>query len=413
MGKKNSTFLSRIFHIKRSNFWFSILANSCISKNCSMTEDPTLYRTLGPIYISSIQPLLENEDLHQKYKIKTIISVTKSDIPLTYTKEPYTHLQIPIDDLPTEILLPFIPEVNQLILKTIYRPLSKDALDSSLIKENKVQKPSLSGDAVLIHCQSGVSRSVAFACAYLMNRHNLPLSHALHAIRRNNSGKTFQPNDGFMEQLEIYQESGWCVDVSKLRKTSPRWRAYRMEYLITSMIHSGAIADDEKDSNFSKIENSSEKDPNWFGFKCAKCRSLLASSEVYIPHSPPFEKDDKQMYFIKNAFRSKRVVNVQKGHNECTLIFTEPLLWMRDKLVNENSSSADNTDTGRGNEDHEALEGRLDCYKCGAKVGGWNWKGGRCSCGKWMVPAINLLKSKVIQTDRNNKLILPNDDRAV
>ena len=376
-----------------------------------MTEDSTLYRTLGPIYISSVQPLLDNEDLHQKYKIKTIISVTKWDIPLTYTKKPYVHFQISVDDLPTEIILPFIPEVNQLISKTIYKPLSKDVLDSCLIEENKLQKPSLSGDAVLIHCQSGVSRSVTFACAYLMNRHNLSLTHALHAIRRNNPNHTFQPNEGFMEQLEIYKESGWCVNVSKLRKISPRWRAYRMEHLITSMIHSGTTADDGKDNNFSTIENSTEKDANWFGFKCAKCRSLLASSEVYIPHSPPFEKDDKQMYFIKNAFRSKRVVNIQRGHNECTLIFTEPLLWMRDKLVNENSSNA--ADADMRNEDHEALEGRLDCYKCGAKVGGWNWKGGRCSCGKWMVPAINLLKSKVIQTDRNSKMILPNDDRAV
>ncbi|GAV28645.1 hypothetical protein PMKS-002119 [Pichia membranifaciens] len=376
-----------------------------------MTEDSTLYRTLGPIYISSIQPLLDNENLHQKYKIKTIISVTKSDIPLTYTKEPYVHLQVSVDDLPTEIILPFIPKVNQLILKTIYKSLSKDVLDRSLIEENEVQKPSLSGDAVLIHCQSGVSRSVTFACAYLMNRHNLSLTHALHAIRRNNPNHTFQPNEGFMEQLEIYKESGWCVDVSKLRKISPRWRAYRMEHIITSMIHSGTTADDGKDNNFSTIENSTEKDANWFGFKCAKCRSLLASSEVYIPHSPPFEKDDKQMYFIKNAFRSKRVVNVQRGHNECTLIFTEPLLWMRNKLVNEDSSNA--IDADMRNEDNEALEGRLDCYKCGAKVGGWNWKGGRCSCGKWMVPAINLLKSKVIQTDRNNKMILPNDDRAV
>lgn len=377
-----------------------------------MTEDPCLYRTLGPIYISSIQPLLEHEDLHEKYKIKTIISITKSEIPSIYRKAPYVHLQIPVDDLPCDVILPFIPEVNKVILETIYKSLPKELLDNSQVKDSKHQKPVLSGDAVLLHCQSGISRSVAFVCAYLMNRHNLSLEHALHAIRRNNPNHTFQPNDGFMEQLEIYKESGWCVDIKRLRKISPHWRAYRMEYLITSMIQSETTDEDAKNEHFATIENSTEKDAKWFGFKCARCRALLASSEVYIPHSPPFDKDDKQMYFVKNAFRSKRVVNVQKGQNECTHIFTEPLLWMRDKIVNDGTGiSEDERENNNGG--YETLEGRLDCYKCGTKVGGWNWKGGRCSCGKWMVPAIHLLKSKVIQVDRSNKLILPSDERAV
>lgn len=363
-------------------------------------EDPKLYRTLGPLYISSIQPLLDNEDLQGKYKIKTIISITKSDIPSKYTTVPYNHLQIPIDDLPNEVIIPYFARVNKLISETIYKPELGDN-----------GKPKLSGDAVLVHCQSGVSRSVSFVCAYLMYKHKLPLSHALHAIRRNNTTDedddqhTFQPNDGFLEQLEIYRESEFCDDTLLLRKISPRWRAYRMEYLITNMLHQtnhdgNAAADDE--GQFSNFSNPTQgSDENWFGFKCAKCRTLLASSEVYIPHAPPFDKDDKQLYFVKSAFRGKRVINRQLGQNECTHIFTEPLLWMRDKLVNGDD------------EGNDELEGRLDCYKCGTKVGGWNWKGGRCSCGKWMVPAIHLLKSRVVQTDRNNKLILPSDNRAV
>lgn len=376
-----------------------------------MSEDPNIYRTLGPVYISSIQPLLDKKNLFEEYKIKTIISITKSDIPDEYKQAPYNHLQIPIDDLPTEIILPHIPAVNKLILKTIYTSISNDEIQNALVEKEKL-KPSLSGDAVLIHCQSGISRSVGFLCAYLMNRHNLPLSHALHAIRRNNPQHTFQPNDGFIEQLEIYKESDWCVDVQKLRKISQRWRAYRMEYLISNILQNNLSNNDDNDNNlddgsnqFSVVDDSLEnKDDNWFGFKCAKCRSLLASSEVFIPHAPPFDKDDKQMYFTKNAYRSKRVINRQQGQAECTHIFTEPLIWMREKIVNETNNS---------NGDFDQLEGRLDCYKCCSKIGGWNWKGGRCSCGKWMVPAIHLLKSKVVQVDKNGKLILKSDDRAV
>jgi dual specificity phosphatase 12 len=363
-----------------------------------MTEDSKLYRTLGPIYISSIQPLLDNEDFYTKYKISTIISVTKSAIPLKYTEPPYKHLQIPIDDLASEIILPYIPDVNSLILKTVYQSMTKDFIKTSLINGDE-PKPKLSGEGVLIHCQSGVSRSVAFLCAYLMHRHNLSLDHALHAIRRNNPTHTFQPNDGFMEQLEIYKDSNWCVDIQKLRRISPHYRAYRMEYLMTNILNNNNSDSNKTSDKFSDVEHSEGKDENWFGFKCAKCRALLASSEVYIPHSPPFDKNDKQMYFTKNAFRSKRVINRQIG-SECSHIFTEPLKWMQDKLVNDDNI-------------YQELEGRLDCYKCQSKIGGWNWKGDRCSCGKWMVPAIHLLKTKVVQIDRDNKLILLSDDRAI
>lgn len=337
-----------------------------------MTEDSKLYRTLGPIYISSIQPLFDNEDLFAKYKIKTIISITKSDIPEIYKNTPYTQESIPIDDASEEVIIPYIPKVNKLIFTTIYNEGSG--------------KPTLSGNSVLVHCQSGISRSVAFVCAYLMNRHNLTVDYALHAIRRNYPERTFQPNDGFIQQLQIYKESEWCVDLIKLRKVSARWRAYRMEFL---MFNKHKSIDE-----FSTVEENSI-DENWFGIKCSKCRSLLTSSEVFIPHSPPFEKDDKQLYFTKTVYKRKRVIDRQVG-SECTHIFTEPLVWMNETIT--------------GTED---LEGRLDCYKCHAKVGGWNWKGGRCSCGKWMVPAIHLLKSKIIQVDKNNKLILPNDERSI
>lgn len=366
-----------------------------------MTEDPQIYRTLGPIYISSIQPLLNNEDIFEKYKISTIISVTKADIPEKYKSEPYQHHQVPIDDLDSEIILSDIPTVNKLILETIYKAMSKSYIQDSLISGNQ-PKPELSGNGVLIHCQSGTSRSVAFLCAYLMYRHNLSLKNSLYAIKRKIPDHLFQPNNGFLEQLEIYKDSNWCVDINLLRRISPRWRAYRMEYLMTNLLNKSKKDSSENNNDeFSTVDDKDleNKDENWFAFKCSKCRSLLASSEVYIPHSPPFDKEDQQMYFTKNAFKSKRVINRQIG-GDCTHVFTEPLKWMQDKLVND------------VNGDHE-LEGRLDCYKCHSKIGGWNWKGGRCSCGKWMVPAIHLIKSKIIQTDKNNKLILPTDERYV
>jgi dual specificity phosphatase 12 len=44
------------------------------------------------------------------------------------------------------------------------------------------------------------------------------------------------------------------------------------------------------------------------------------------------------------------------------------------------------------------LEGRIECPKCNTNVGKYSWKGMRCSCGAWVVPAISLARAKVDET---------------
>ena len=41
-----------------------------------------------------------------------------------------------------------------------------------------------------------------------------------------------------------------------------------------------------------------------------------------------------------------------------------------------------------------AVEGKLVCA-CGSKFGSFNWSGAQCSCGAWVVPAIQVPKSRV------------------
>lgn len=57
----------------------------------------------------------------------------------------------------------------------------------------------------------------------------------------------------------------------------------------------------------------------------------------------------------------------------------EPAIWMRKEL-----------DQG-----HD--EGKFLCPnpKCNAKVGTYSWHGDKCSCGKWITPAIGLLRARV------------------
>lgn len=382
-----------------------------------MTEDPQVYRALGPIYISSIQPLLDEEDLYEKYNITTIISVTKAtDIPSKYNASPYqNHLQIPIDDMESEIVISEFERVNKIIFNTIYKSGTAGLAGS---------KPELSGNAVLIHCQSGVSRSVTFACAYLMRRHNLNLKLALHAIRRNYPERTFEPNDGFKLQLEAYKESGWVTEPEKLRRIGGQagqiWRAWRMKYSMTSMMNPNDQNNVIVNHNPNITAEEKLEVKGYFDFKCGKCRTVLANSKVFMPHIPPVDENDKQMYFIKNAYKSRRVLDVQKGQNQCTHVFVEPLKWMRYRFLGHTEQqSQDDNIVDIDDEWDECdfrdgeIEGKLNCFKCHSKVGGWSWQGGRCSCGKWIIPDIHLQRSKLIQTDENGKIITLSDPRYI
>lgn len=43
----------------------------------------------------------------------------------------------------------------------------------------------------------------------------------------------------------------------------------------------------------------------------------------------------------------------------------------------------------------EQHEGKLNCPNCDARFGSFVWAGAQCSCGAWVVPAIQVPKSRV------------------
>ncbi len=40
-------------------------------------------------------------------------------------------------------------------------------------------------------------------------------------------------------------------------------------------------------------------------------------------------------------------------------------------------------------------DGKLDCVKCGNKLGDFKFSGLKCSCGEWVAPAYKIAKIKV------------------
>lgn len=59
-----------------------------------------------------------------------------------------------------------------------------------------------SGQAVLVHCKMGVSRSGSTVIAYAMKQQRWPLDVALAYVKDRRS--IVKPNEGFMKQLQTY-----------------------------------------------------------------------------------------------------------------------------------------------------------------------------------------------------------------
>ena len=108
-------------------------------------------------------------------------------------------------------------------------------------------------------------------------------------------------------------------------------------------------------------------DPTKTQYACKICRTILFSESDL--EDPPHTQG-------KHSFSRKKSGKLNMStFAKCSNIFlSSGLEWMGDM---------------------SAFEGRLDCPKCSAKVGHWNWSGAQCSCGSWVTPAIYFPLGKI------------------
>ena len=123
------------------------------------------------------------------------------------------------------------------------------------------------------------------------------------------------------------------------------------------------------------------KTPIYF-FKCGKCRkNLFTDKELMLFHD----------ISAKNKYSNKRRKNNTVKTNECTSYFLD-----LDRLVkDEEGKNNVKIEEICGNENIEICIGAIKCKKCSNKLGEFFPKGTQCSCGSWVVPAIQIIKSKV------------------
>lgn len=224
--------------------------------------------------------------------------------------------------------------------------------------------------SILVHCFAGVSRSAAVITAYLMRSERLSQEDALESLRL--SCEFVCPNDGFLEQLKMFEDMGFKVD-----HDSAIYKRFHVKVLGDAYNRGERIdyskfgADPGLPAGTASIETAPDGNNPTPAYRCKKCRRVVAVKDNVISHIP----GEGETCFEWQKQRSGNPFN-RSNELECSSIFVEPLQWM--KTVEEG-----------------AMEGKLSCIHCDARLGYFNWSGIQCSCGSWVTPAFQLHKARV------------------
>lgn len=105
-------------------------------------------------------------------------------------------------------------------------------------------------------------------------------------------------------------------------------------------------------------------------FSCRKCRTILFDEADL--QDPPHEPSQHTFSYRKQHH------GAWSTSSYCQSYFLQDSMnWMKDDIKNGYP------------------EGKFFCPVCDSKLGNWTWSGAQCSCGTWVVPAIQIPKSKV------------------
>ncbi|XP_029046183.1 dual specificity protein phosphatase MPK-4-like [Osmia bicornis bicornis] len=232
-------------------------------------------------------------------------------------------------------------------------------------------------DKILVHCYFGVSRSATLVIAYLMKKYKRSFSDTFEEIK--GKRRFVEPNAGFLAQLKLYEEMGFGVD-----NTSVHFKMYKLQ-IAADKVRKAKILPQTCTELIKPDPALATVHPEPTVYRCKKCRRIVASASNILPHLPR----EKQIWRHISSKRSSKQSKVSRDPVEpskreeqqsvefCTkILFVEPLAWMPDIIHN--------------------VEGKLNCPKCGTKLGSFSWiAGSQCPCGSKIAPAFYLVPSKV------------------
>lgn len=220
-----------------------------------------------------------------------------------------------------------------------------------------------------------------------------------------------EPNEGFMDQLHMYEAMGCPTTEAELKshKIYRRWmnkrnvqeslrinQAPEMDHIIFEDESSESEAE-QNERHGANISSGDRNDPKYLKeispgiaapdgqqatkaphdlqklpsvtIKCRRCRYVIATTAFIVEHKPPPHRDPS----------NDEGLDTPLPPSQCAHIFLHPLSWMREVLA------------------EGKLEGRLACpnKKCGTNIGKFAWSGLRCSCGGWVTPGFGIIRGKI------------------
>ncbi|KAJ2726677.1 tyrosine protein phosphatase yvh1 [Coemansia sp. Benny D115] len=271
----------------------------------------------------------------------THILTIASQYPPSHPKD-FVYKSISIDDLPEENIIQYFPECNRFI---------EACLDG--------------GGRILVHCMAGQSRSGAVATAYLMQRDKLSAEEGLRRVKEKR--RQVHPNEGFLDQLELYYDLGYEVSEEK-----PLYRRFLINHSAEHYREYGSVQ--QVALGLDPAVHMAPGQTVRRLMRCKKCRRALVTDSNILEH----QAGAGQMAFSYNK-RSASGVDTPHAfpqNSACSSVFVEPMEWM------------DGVAEG-------LIECKITCPKCQAKLGAYNWAGAQCSCGKWVTPSFQIHRNRI------------------
>lgn len=137
------------------------------------------------LFVGSLAAANASKQVLERYGIKAVLTAARG-LHVNKLPEGVAHLSVSLADHPAEQLLPKLQECFDFIDR--YREQG----------------------SVLVHCASGVSRSVAVCVAYIMRCKSYPFEVSLEIVRQ---GRVYaNPNSGFRIQLQLLEDAGGNTD---------------------------------------------------------------------------------------------------------------------------------------------------------------------------------------------------------
>ncbi|KAI0739126.1 hypothetical protein C8Q80DRAFT_1112923 [Daedaleopsis nitida] len=205
---------------------------------------------LPNLWLGDLPSALDTENL-RAHHIRSVLSAMRGRVSI---HETFLRHQINIDDTDTaDILQHFVPSIT-----FIQAELDK-------------------GYGILVHCQAGMSRSVAIVAAYLMVTQGLDPEAALETIRK--ARPDVQPNEGFMRQLEIFHKASF-----KVSKRDKETRLFYLERVVNEVMNGGGDVETDMFAKFPYSPSDSPAPQPRRKIRCKMCRQELAAREHMLDH---------------------------------------------------------------------------------------------------------------------------------